>query len=343
MESHKTYQAINPVELAKISQELIVKNKTAYKHLATGLPVQQILDEIIPKLIKLYKGHVVQIVQFETDLSCINLAVLFDDSYTKEMHQAKMGKIHKAINSINDKYGPDTLAVINCNYRDVQDSNKNSSYIYKARNGTVIWEQEPLIRQARRKLAELFPDDYSVYEKWERYKEIYSSAYRNAPNSMDKIIEYWIDTISPYDHGVHHSELVFPLNVLNNTIATGYSKQHLYDIVRIIAPPQSYAIIYLLWQCNPISDEDRLKRAKKDFLERGYTDEDADIIRDYDIGLETLQGWRHDEPERPLSHRMFGANPTINAGALQYLRKNFPDKVDAYETISKGIDLYIQA
>ena len=26
MESHKTYQAINPVELAKISQELIVKN-----------------------------------------------------------------------------------------------------------------------------------------------------------------------------------------------------------------------------------------------------------------------------------------------------------------------------
>ena len=136
MESHKTYQAINPVELAKISQELIVKNKTAYEHLATGLPVQQILDEIIPKLIKLYKGHVVQIVQFETDLSCINLAVLFDDSYTKEMHQAK------AINSINDKYGPDTLTVINCNYCDVQDSNKNSSYIYKARNGTVIWEQE---------------------------------------------------------------------------------------------------------------------------------------------------------------------------------------------------------
>lgn len=27
MESHKTYQAINPVELAKISQELIVKIK----------------------------------------------------------------------------------------------------------------------------------------------------------------------------------------------------------------------------------------------------------------------------------------------------------------------------
>lgn len=99
----------------------------------------------------------------------------------------------------------------------------------------------------------------------------------------------------------------------------------------------------MLWQCNSISNDERLKRAKKDFLERGYTDEDADIIRDYDINLETLQEWRHDEPERPLSHRMFGANPTINAGASQYLKKNFPDKADSYETISKGINLYVQA
>lgn len=86
-----------------------------------------------------------------------------------------------------------------------------------------------------------------------------------------------------------------------------------------------------------------MKRAKKDFLDRGYTDEDADIIRDYDINPETLQEWRLDEPERPLPHRMFGANPTINAGALQYLKKNFPDKADSYETISKGINLYVQA
>ena len=142
MESHKTYQAIDPVELARISQELITKNKTAYKHLATGLPVQQILDEIIPQLIRLYKGHVVQIVQFESDLSYITLAVLFDDYYTKEMHQAKIGKIRKTINSINDKYGLATITVINCCYRDVKDPQKNSSYIYKVRNGTVIWKKE---------------------------------------------------------------------------------------------------------------------------------------------------------------------------------------------------------
>lgn len=36
---------------------------------------------------------------------------------------------------------------------------------------TEVNKQEPLIRQARRKLAELFPDDYSVYEKWEQYRE----------------------------------------------------------------------------------------------------------------------------------------------------------------------------
>ena len=93
-------------------------------------------------MIKLYKGHVVQVVQFETDLSCINLAVLFDDYYTKEMHQAKIGKIRKTINSINDKYGLATITVINCCYRDVKDLQKNSSYIYKVRNGTVIWKKE---------------------------------------------------------------------------------------------------------------------------------------------------------------------------------------------------------
>ncbi len=205
-------------------------------------------------------------------------------------------------------------------------------------------KQNQLKEQARSKVAELFPDDYVVYEKWEEYKKIYAAGYLAAPNSMDKIIEYWTGTMSSYNHGVHHSELVFSLNALNDTIATGYSKQRLYSLIRsMIAPPQSYAIVYLLWQCNPTPEDQRLKLAKKNFLERGYTDEDTDIIRDYDINQDILQEWRHDEPKRPLSHRMFGGNLTINAGTLQYLRKNYPTKADAYETLSTGIDLYIQA
>ena len=204
-------------------------------------------------------------------------------------------------------------------------------------------KQNQLKEQALSKVAGLFPDDYITYKKWEEYKKIYAAGYHAAPNSMDKIIEYWTGTMSSYDYGVHHSELVFSLNALNDTIATGYSKQRLYGLIRMIAPPQSYAIVYLLWQCNPTPEDQRLKLAKKNFLERGYTDEDADIIRDYDINQEILQEWRHDEPKRPLSHRMFGGNLTINAGTLQYLRKNYPTKADAYETISTGIDLYIQA
>ena len=53
-------------------------------------------------------------------------------------------------------------------------------------------KQEPLIRQARRRLAELFPDDYSVYEKWEQYKEIYASAYP----STCSIIPLLLDTVN---------------------------------------------------------------------------------------------------------------------------------------------------
>ena len=100
------------------------------------------LDEIIPGLIKLYKDHVVQIVQFKSDLAYINLAVLFDDSYTLTMHQSKIGKSRKLMRAINEKYGPATLTIINYRYDDVQDPEKNSTHLYKARSGKAIWTRK---------------------------------------------------------------------------------------------------------------------------------------------------------------------------------------------------------
>lgn len=113
MSNQKSYKSVDTVDVMRISQELIIKNKIAYKHLATDISPQQILDEIIPQLISLYKGHVVQIIQFENDLAYINLAVLFDDSYTLTMHQSKIGKSRKLMRGINDKYGPATITIIN--------------------------------------------------------------------------------------------------------------------------------------------------------------------------------------------------------------------------------------
>ena len=113
-----------------------------YKHLAADIPVQQILDEIIPQLIKLYKGHVIQIVLFKNDLAYINLAVLFDDSYTLTMHQSKIGKSRKLMRAINDKYGSATITIINCRYNDVHDPEKNSTHLYKARSGKAIWTRK---------------------------------------------------------------------------------------------------------------------------------------------------------------------------------------------------------
>ena len=139
MSNQKSYKSVDTVDIMRISQELILKNKTVYKHLAADISVQQILDEIIPQLISLYKGHVVQIIQFENDLAYINLAVLFDDSYTLTMHQSKIGKSRKLMRAINEKYGPATLTIINCRYDDVQDPEKNSTHLYKARSGKAIW------------------------------------------------------------------------------------------------------------------------------------------------------------------------------------------------------------
>lgn len=137
--SNQKYKSVDTIDVMRISQELILKNRIAYKHLALGIPVQQILDEIIPQLISLYKGHVVQIVQFNNDLAYINLAVLFDDSYTLTMHQSKIGKSRKLMRAINDKYGSATIIIINCRYKDVHDPERNSTHLYKARSGDVIW------------------------------------------------------------------------------------------------------------------------------------------------------------------------------------------------------------
>lgn len=142
MSNQKTYESVDTIDVMRISQELILKNRTAYKHLAADIPVQQILDEIIPGLIKLYKDHVVQIVHFKSDLAYINLAVLFDDSYTLTMHQSKIGKSRKLMRSINDKYGSATITIINCRYKDVYDSEKNSTHLYKARSGKAIWTRK---------------------------------------------------------------------------------------------------------------------------------------------------------------------------------------------------------
>lgn len=44
--------------------------------------------------------------------------------------------------AINEKYGPATLTIINYRYDDVQDPEKNSTHLYKARSGKAIWTRK---------------------------------------------------------------------------------------------------------------------------------------------------------------------------------------------------------
>ena len=52
MSNQKGCKSIDTIDVMRISQDLIVKNRTVYKHLTTDTPVQQILDEIISQLIQ---------------------------------------------------------------------------------------------------------------------------------------------------------------------------------------------------------------------------------------------------------------------------------------------------
>ena len=42
-------------------------------------------------------------------------------------------------------------------------------------------KQNQLKEQALSKVAELFPEDYITYKKWEEYKKIYAAGYHTGP------------------------------------------------------------------------------------------------------------------------------------------------------------------
>ena len=71
-DKEKDYNVADIMELIKISNEFIERNRKVYKRLAAGIPTQEILDALIPELISLYGNYVMQIVQYKTSLSRIN-------------------------------------------------------------------------------------------------------------------------------------------------------------------------------------------------------------------------------------------------------------------------------
>lgn len=58
-----------------------------------------------------------------------------------------------------------------------------------------------LRKQALDRILDLFPEDQGVYEKWQKYTQIYSAGYKDAPNNMDDILSYWYVQGDDYEAG----------------------------------------------------------------------------------------------------------------------------------------------
>ena len=141
-DKEKDYNVADIMELIKISNEFIERNRKVYKRLAAGIPTQEILDALIPELISLYGNYVMQIVQYKTSLSRITLAILTSSDYSADVHTPIYRQRQDIAEKYNDLYGADTLIIVENRYEPVRNSKVHSSVTDMIRKGNVIWEKE---------------------------------------------------------------------------------------------------------------------------------------------------------------------------------------------------------
>ena len=141
MKSKKNYEVADIMELIKLSNEFIERNRKIYERLAAGIPTQGIIDSLIPELIDLYGDYVIQINQYESDESYIALAILVADDYDVSAHMSIFSQRQRLLEKYNNQYGDATLSIMEYQYNSIIDLKLHSSQAYAIRNGNVLWRR----------------------------------------------------------------------------------------------------------------------------------------------------------------------------------------------------------
>ena len=129
MKYKKNFEVADIMELIKISNEFIERNRKIYERLAAGIPTQGILDSLIPELVDLYGDYVIQINQYESDESYITLAILVTDDYDVSAHMSIFDGRQRLLEKYNDQYSI------------IANPEVHHSQAYAIRNGEVIWKK----------------------------------------------------------------------------------------------------------------------------------------------------------------------------------------------------------
>ena len=139
MKRKKNYEIADILELIKISNEFIERNRRVYERLAAGIPTQGIIDSLVPELVNLYGDHVVQINQYESDEAYIALAILVADDYNVSAHMSIFSQ--RLLEKYNDQYGDATLSIMEYQYSIIFNPEVHRSQAYAIRNGNVLWKR----------------------------------------------------------------------------------------------------------------------------------------------------------------------------------------------------------
>ena len=141
MKHKKNYEIADILELIKISNEFIERNRRVYERLAAGIPTQGIIDSLVPELVNLYGDHVVQINQYESDEAYIALAILVADDYNVSAHTSIFSQRQRLLEKYNDQYGDATLSIMEYQYSIIFNPEVHRSQAYAIRNGNVLWKR----------------------------------------------------------------------------------------------------------------------------------------------------------------------------------------------------------
>lgn len=162
MKNKKNYEVADIMELIKISNEFIERNRKIYERLAAGIPTQGILDSLIPELIDLYEDHAIQINQYESDTSYIALAVLVTDDYNIPTHMTLFDRHQRLLEKYNDQYGDATLSITEYRYSVIINPEVHNSQAHAIRKGKVLWKRA----DKRYILNALIPELVHIYSNY---------------------------------------------------------------------------------------------------------------------------------------------------------------------------------
>lgn len=141
MKHKKNYEIADILELIKISNEFIERNREICERLAAGIPTQGIIDSLVPELVNLYGNYVVQINQYESDESYITLAILVSNDYDISAHKLISEARQRLLEKYNDQYGDATLSIMEYQYSIIFNPEVHRSQAYAIRNGDVLWKR----------------------------------------------------------------------------------------------------------------------------------------------------------------------------------------------------------